>query len=297
MATTEQRTGFRLPWASEPRSEPVGGGAGEAVEGGSEIGATSSADPGTGQDPGPAHAVEPAAHTPLPEATVSTDPGTATVDPRSLPWPSADGSRPGTAHDPDSGRPPASHADIAAPAPRRRDNPLVAGLVRAMRDAALAAREETTAHFADDAKGRVEAVRAAAAAEVTAARRIADEDIAAVREWSKAEMARIRDETEQRIAGRRRRLELELEDHAARVERRVERVQQSIASFEAAMTGFFERLLAEEDPARLAGLAEQMPEPPGLDVFDDETWASSTLDSAGAAVCRGCLLRGGLLQR
>jgi hypothetical protein len=50
------------------------------------------------------------------------------------------------------------------------------------------------------------------------------------------------------------------------------------------MDSFFERLLAENDPARLATLAEQAPEPPDLSGDGDDTgWA----DAAAAGPARG----------
>lgn len=271
MAMTEQRTGFRLPWASEPRREPSD----DAIE------------PATTED----------------DVTHETD--TATVDPRLSAWPSGDASGSpeaaeslageslasesfagaATASDPTSD--PASAAarneEPTAPAPPRRTNPLVAGLVRAMRDAATVARHEATAQFTDATKLRIEAIHGEAALEATAIRYAADEDISAARDWSKAEMVRIREETETRIAGRRRRLELETGEHAARVEHRIEAVHGAVAVFGAKMDAFFDQLLAEEDPARLAGLAEQLPEPPSLEGLDDGWVAPRTLDSAGAA--------------
>ena len=98
----------------------------------------------------------------------------------------------------------------------------------------------------------------------------ADDDVAAIRDWSKAEIARIREETEDRIAQRKAALEHEIEAHAAAVERRIERVQARVAAFEAEMADFFDRLTAEEDPTRLAAMAENLPEPPSFD--STEPW-------------------------
>ena len=95
-------------------------------------------------------------------------------------------------------------------------------------------------------------------------RRQADDDVAAVREWSKAEIARIREETDERIAARKRSLDGEMEEFAAMIEARVERVSATVDEFEAEMADFFERLLAEEDPTRIATMAEAMPDPPDL---------------------------------
>ena len=58
-----------------------------------------------------------------------------------------------------NGAPPIEPAPAAAPNPRRA-NPLVAGLVRAMREAAATARDEVVTTFQVDAESRAEAIRA-----------------------------------------------------------------------------------------------------------------------------------------
>jgi hypothetical protein len=77
-------------------------------------------------------------------------------------------------------------------------------------------------------------------------------------------MARVRQETEERIEARKAVLATETERHAASVDRLVDQVQSTVSSFEAEMDRFFADLLAESDPARLATLAEQAPDPPDL---------------------------------
>ncbi len=146
----------------------------------------------------------------------------------------------------------------------RRDNPLVAGLVKAMREAAVASRAETAARLEAEAQARVEAIRARATDEAAGLRKKADEDVSAIREWSKAEVARVRQETDERIEARRTALSAETGRHAASVDRLVEEVQTTVAAFEADMDRFFKQLLAESDPGRLATLAEQAPDPPDL---------------------------------
>ena len=96
--------------------------------------------------------------------------------------------------------------------------------------------------------------------EAAGLRKRADEDIAAIREWSKTEIARVR-AGDRATASRRAETELtgETQRHAASVERLVDEVQSTVAAFEADMEQFFKRLLAENDPARLAALAEQAP--------------------------------------
>jgi hypothetical protein len=80
-------------------------------------------------------------------------------------------------------------------------------------------------------------------------------------------MARVREETEARIADRRARLVTEAEDEARATEARLAALADTIQQYEAEAAAFFEALLAEEDPARLAGLAERLPPPPSLEEF------------------------------
>jgi hypothetical protein len=148
--------------------------------------------------------------------------------------------------------------------PARRATKFMADLSRAMQAAAETARGETMARFEVEAKGVVEAIHSAATDEAADLRRRADDDVAAIREWSKAEIARIREETETRIAARKGGLDGEMEQHAATVEARVERVKAVVDAFETQMGAFFERLNAEEDPTRIATMAETMPDPPSL---------------------------------
>jgi hypothetical protein len=151
------------------------------------------------------------------------------------------------------------------PEPRTtRSNPLVAGLVKAMREAALASREETTGRLTADATAQVELLREAGTGRAAELRKRADEDVAGIRDWSKSEVARIKQETDERIETRKSQLAAQTERHEANVEHQVQLVQGTVAAFEADMDRFFERLLAENDPAKLAALAEQAPEPPDL---------------------------------
>jgi hypothetical protein len=150
----------------------------------------------------------------------------------------------------------------------RRPTKFMADLSKAMQAAAESAREETLARLQGEAKAHVEDVHVRSASEAADLRRRADDDVAAIREWSKAEIARIRDETETRITSRKGRLEAEIEEHAATIERRIHVVQQRVAAFEQEMTDFFTLLLAEEDPSRIASMAENLPEPPPFDGED-----------------------------
>jgi hypothetical protein len=158
----------------------------------------------------------------------------------------------------------ASVAMAADGAPARRATKFMAELSRAMQAAAEHSRNETMARFEIDAKTVVEELHATATEEVAALRRQADDDVAAIREWSKAEIARVREETEARVAGRKTGLDAEMEANAVTVETRAQRIAVVVAAFEADMTAFFERLNAEEDPTRIATMAETMPDPPSL---------------------------------
>ena len=154
--------------------------------------------------------------------------------------------------------------DAAAVPGVRRRNSLMAELSRAMQAAAETARIETSVRFEAEAKTVVEEIHAASATAAASLRRQADDDVASVREWSKAEIARIREETEGRITMRKTALDEEMETHAGVVQARIERVTATVAEYETQMTSFIERLLAEEDPTRIATMAETMPESPSL---------------------------------
>lgn len=260
MATTEQRTGFRLPWASEARSsatapdEEAADHDGSGPEGGPTVD-TIHDDVEHGQD-----------------AAGSGEPD----------------------HDPGAVAPRANHEALAPASTAgrgRRDNPLVAGLVRAMREAATATRHESAARFAEEAKARIEAIHVHSADEAARLRKTADADVVEIRDRSKAEMARIRELTDMKIADRRRLLESDVEALSARVEWRIEQVRGAIDAFERQMDAFFERLLAEEDPARLAGLAEQLPEPPELEIdISGPATTAAALDADGAAAAEAEVL-------
>ena len=154
--------------------------------------------------------------------------------------------------------------EATATSSARRPTKFMAELSRAMQTAVETSRDETLARLGADAKTVVEEIHSASAVEAAELRRQADDDVAAVREWSKAEIARIREETEARIALRKTALDGEMDQHGLVVESRVQQVGATVAEYEAQMDAFFERLRAEEDPTRIAAMAERMPEPPDL---------------------------------
>jgi hypothetical protein len=241
MATTDSRTGFRLPWSSDQR--PQHDGASGAKQAGGEA-----TEPTNGAWPDQAPTGDAA---PEGDKTMSDATAGAPTDEGDL----------------------ASSSGTGSPA-MSRPNKFRADLTRAMMTAAESARDETMARLQAEAKASAQKIQELSATEAASLRRQADEDVASIREWSKAEVTRVREETDQRIAERKVRLEQEIEEHAGQVERRVEKVQGRVAAFESDMADFFERLLAEEDPTRFAAMAEHLPQPMTLE-GDDLLLASS----------------------
>ena len=273
----QQKRGFRLPWAAERGADEVPAAATL------DMGTLDSAPAAVGDDlgEGPFHRAEAEPTMTTDAAPVASDVPEDSAEAEMIDtdamqdriqratgdgvWPTTDAVEADGATS-EAGRPAEAVADPppAESRPARRENPLVAGLVKAMREAALASRAETTTRLQAEAAARIEAIRAESTDEAAALRKRVDEDIAGVRDWSKVEMARIRAETEHRIEERRADAINESQRHLDAVEELVGQVQTTITTFEADMDRFFERLLAETDPARLASLAEQAPEPPDL---------------------------------
>jgi hypothetical protein len=172
----------------------------------------------------------------------------------------------------------------AAPA-GRRPTKFMADLSRAMQVAAETARNETMARFEAESKTAIEEIHTASANEAAELRRRADDDLASIREWSKAEIASIREQTEGKINARKSGLDVEIDSHAATIEVRVERVTGAVAAYEAEMAEFFERMSSEDDPTRIATMAETMPEPPSLaDIGAAAAYAPTVPHIAGPSV-------------
>lgn len=256
MASTDAKSGFRLPWSTDRND---------------------SEDQGTSAESPPVDPTQPQnadeSETPTMIDSPATTGGYAdTDDPAAT---TARGGAVGTSWD--------TPAD-STPASSRKPNKFMADLTKAMQTAAEAARTESLERFSAEAKAHIERIHTSTADEATALRKKSDEDIAGIREWSKAEIARIREETDERIAHRKDVLEREIEAHAAQIEARIERVQSRVTAFESEMAAFFERLLAEEDPTRFAAMAETMPEPPSFDADDATANASWTPVESPASV-------------
>ena len=237
MATTDARPGFKLPWSTD-RTESDSTAEPATHETVAEDGQVATGEPATPEEASPL----------VNETPTDTAESPSQFDPWRL-----------------GETPPAT----VEPATARKPNRLMADLTKAMQTAAESTREETLARLQADAKAHVESIHTRSASEAEQLRHTADADIAAIREWSKAEIARIREETDQKIIDRKASLEFEIEEHAARIEQRIERVQNHVALFENEMATFFERLLAEEDPTQLAAMAESLPEPPSFDDLGD----------------------------
>ena len=253
MATTDARTGFRLPWSSDRPTDAADESTAEAV----------AADSGWSSD-GTAIADAPADAATAPEA------GSAEAEDAPSPEAVADEPPAVEAESPDTATP--------AKAAGKKPNKFLADLTKAMQAAAEEARGRSLTQLQADAKNHVESIHARSATEAADLRRVADDDVAAIREWSKAEIARIREETDQKITDRKGRLEREVEDHAGVIEREIEAVQATVARFEAEMATFFERLLGEDDPTRFATMAENLPEPPTF----DHLFAAAIVDAPAA---------------
>jgi hypothetical protein len=163
--------------------------------------------------------------------------------------------------------------------PARRSTKFMEDLSRAMQAAAEEARTQTLGQFEADAKNHIEQIHGRLTSETADLRRKADDDVAAHREWSKLEIARIREETEGRITARKSLLENEIASHAGQIEREVQIVQGRVSEFEAEMAAFFERLLAEDDPTRIATMAERLPEPPPFDTVAESAAAAALAET------------------
>jgi hypothetical protein len=230
MATTDAKSGFRLPWSSDrpnDTTDPADEQTAEAVDTG-----------WPSQDSAPQPAAD-AAEAPAPVEAVAE----AAVEPEPAPVAAA----------------------AAVPLKSKKPNKFLADLTKAMQAAAEDARSRALGQLQGEAKTHIESIHGRSATEAADLRRAADDDVAGIREWSKTEIARIREETEHRITGRKADLETEIEEHAAVIEHEIEAVQSLVAGFEQEMAEFFERLLAEDDPTRFATMAENLPEPPSFD--------------------------------
>lgn len=246
MATTDTRSGFRLPWSSDrPHEDTAGTDAAEAAT-----------EPTT-------DAASPADAPAWPHSDFSTRLGITPAEPRP-PDPEAAAGQPRHAAGDRSAVP-----ATPPPAAPRKPTKLMVDLAVAIRATTESARDQRLAQVDAEATAIVELIRAQSTEGAAALRRRSDEDVAAIREWAKAEIARIREESDTRIASRKHMLEGEITSHAAAIEDRVGEVDSTVTGYREAMRIYFDRLTAEDDPARLATMAETMPDAPSLDLLAD----------------------------
>ena len=152
--------------------------------------------------------------------------------------------------------------------PRSRRS-FMADLTTAIRATAEAAREQSLAQVDADVAAVVAQIRTGSKDGEGALRLRSDEDIAGIKEWSRAEIARIKVQAEHRIDARKIALGEELAGHAAAIDERVGEVKSAASAYHAAMATYAAHLEDEDDPARLATMAESMPEPPALNSWAD----------------------------
>ena len=269
MASTDTRSGFRLPWSSDrPKDEDLPESPDAAV---------GSADPTDMRERRSDDGTWPVVDADVPPDTIDSDASPTDTDASSAPTPE---------------EPQAMVDTVSVTAPKlavapKKPSKLIADLAAAMRTTAESAREQSVSQLEADATKVVEQIRVGATEGAAALHQRADDDIASIREWSKAEIARVREETDHRISDRKAALESEVAGHAAAIDRRVEAVERTVADYQAEMADFFDRLLQEQDPGHLATIAETMPEPPALDAWanleDLEIEVAASDDPATAA--------------
>ena len=260
MAATESRTGFRLPWSTEEKAT------GQRADAPQDADRPSDAERSEASAEAPTESVVEA---PTPDTTAEP----AAAEPAPEPLPTGAVVIEEVSVQPTATPEATTRPQGAAP---KKPTKFLADLTRAMQAAAEASRASTLEQFQGEAKSHIEQVHARSADEAAELRKTADDDIVTIRDWSKAELARIREETERKITTRKSDLDVELEEHAARIEREIERVQTRVAGFEAEMDKFFQRLLTEDDPAEFAAMAENLPEPPPFDFDHDDDWYTPT---------------------
>ena len=275
MSNPEQRSGFRLPWGGGQDRVP----APESVP----------------DDPEPTEASAPASSPEAlawPESDFNARLGITPQQQREAA--AEDVSEPQEAAQPAATpqEPPMSEptpAPAPAPVPFKKPTKLMADLSAAIRATAEAARAAAQAQVDEDVAAVIAGIRDGATEGESALRTRSEDDIAGIREWSKAEIARIKEETEARITARKGALQGELAAHAAAVDGRVGEVEAVVAAYHDAMTAYAGRLAAEDDPARLATMAETMPDAPSLDAWsglesvDTSAWAQPELEPEAMA--------------
>ena len=267
MATTDSRTGFRLPWSTDRAASREA-----SAESADELSVAApmvDSDTAAAPTPGPGDisdqdATGDSVRAQEEELVTILAPDTA-QHPAAVVSPTPE---------PASGPEYSAAPDPVPAAPTRKPTKFLADLTRAMQSAAEQARTATLEQYRAEGTSVIEQIHARSATGATELRRRADDDVAVIKEWSKAEIARIREETERRVTSRREQLEGQLERHAAIVEHEIEKIRGRVSSFESEMGAFFDDLLGEQDPAVFAARAASLPEPPSFENLDDDAIAA-----------------------
>ena len=255
MASSDTKSGFRLPWNSDRSHD-------EAAPEGAEASADAQAEPTSGDLEWPAdtdiHArlgISTNGQRPpedaAPDAAATDAAATETQDPE------------------ESQRMVEIEAPAAPAAAPKKPSKLMADLSAAIRATASSARDQALQQIDADAKQVTESIREGATEGATTLRKRSDDDIAGIRDWSKAEIARIREETDNRIATRKGRSRASCPRTRPRSNNRVEEVQFEVDRFKADMDEYFDRLSNESDPSRLATMVEAMPDLPSFEAWAD----------------------------
>ena len=279
MASSDTKSGFRLPWSSDRSHD-------EAAPEGDEASAEAAAEPTSDDLEWPTdtdmHArlgIAASGQRPPDEST----PDAAATDAATTEIQVAE----------ESQRMVEMEAPAAPAAAPKKPSKLMTDLSAAIRATAATARDQALLQLDADARQVTESIREGATEGAAVLRKRSDDDVTGIRDWSKAEIARIREETDNRIATRKSQLEGELGAHAASVNNRVDEVQSEVDRFRSDMDEYFERLNNESDPSRLATMVEAMPDAPSFEAWAEvdslagfepaEAAATDVADAADAA--------------
>ena len=185
MASSDTKSGFRLPWSSDRAHD-------EAAPEGTEPAADAQAEP-TSDD------LE------WPDTDIHARLGISTNGQRppeeAAPGAAATDAAATETQDPEESQRMVEIEAPAAPAAApKKPSKLMADLSAAIRATASSARDQALQQIEADAKEVTESIREGATEGAATLRKRSDDDIAGIRDWSKAEIARIREETDNRIA-------------------------------------------------------------------------------------------------
>ena len=168
----------------------------------------------------------------------------------------------------------------APPAKPDLTSSFLAEISRAMRAAAVQERERIAGTVTETVVAHEQKVRDRGATEATELRRLADEDVAGIQASAEEAIEAIRTEADRNVIERRRSLAEYLDRHAALVETEIGRVNGAVDDYNAQLDGFFGRLAEEQNPAEIARLAGQLPEPPNLDDVGAQARADAVAEIA-----------------